>query len=121
MNILKYWKETVILAAFVIVSALSYKIGTDRIQSKWDKERTETAKDALKQERAINAYKQQLQDATAKLDATIAVSQAETKTHYETVTKEVIKYVQKDNPPASVIDNDWLSIYNASISRPNKN
>ena len=111
------WRYLFIMALFAVVGSMAYRAGVDRVQAQWNAERRLQAGVEAKRVKALADYKGQLQAITDILSSNIAISDSKAHIQKEIITKEVIKYVQKDNNPADVVDNDWLRIYNHSISR----
>ena len=111
------WRYLLIMALFAVVGGIAYQAGADKVQAQWNSERLLHAGEEAKRVKALADYKGQLQAITDILSSNIAISDSKAHIQKEIITKEVIKYVQKDNNPADVVDNDWLRIYNHSISR----
>jgi hypothetical protein len=75
--------------AVVAVCALSWSLGADRIQAKWDAEKAALAEAALKQERKDQA----VADAVG---AKVAAAAVKERVVYKTLIKEIPKYVESD-------------------------
>lgn len=111
------WKQLLVLASITFILFAGFRLGESRVRKQWDAERLIQAQEQAKKDKALVEYKEKLQTATDQLVSKVAVSDSKAEIKKEIITKEVIKYVQNPNNPADVVDNDWLRIYNQSISR----
>jgi hypothetical protein len=86
------WKVARWIALSLVVlavCALSWSLGVDHVQAKWDAEKAALAEAALKQERKDQAFA----DAVG---AKVAASATKERVVYKTLIKEIPKYVESD-------------------------
>ena len=82
-------KWIAISLAVVAVCALSWSLGADRIQAKWDAEKAALAEAALQQERKDQAV-------ASAVGAKVAAAATKERVVYKTLIKEIPKYVESD-------------------------
>ena len=117
MGILSSYKTITAIAALLLLGAshwYAYERGASRAELECDKLRNEERSQALQAANDARQRANQLEQELRRSERLRLQSERETEVRYETIEKEVIKYVENPNASQCELDADFLRIWNAA-------
>lgn len=106
--LIMHWRALLAASLVAAAMALSYHFGAATVQAQWDRAK-------LAQESAAVKDVQRQVGLTAKVDASATVQAEKTRIVYQTLNKEVVRYVAS-NPVSCALPAGWVRIHNAAAA-----